>query len=101
MGMEMNYIKDKNFKYLFLFLPIIFWFIDFNATDNDFSFCIFKNTLNINCYGCGLSRGISAVLHLKYIEAIKLNNFNLITIPLIFYFYLKKVFQVINFYPHK
>ena len=81
--METLYIRNKLKLILFLLIPILFWFINYKSTDNDFSFCLIKNIWGIKCYGCGLSRGISAVLHLKFEEAI------------IFIIYAKSLFHLI------
>ena len=94
--METLYIRNKLKLILFLIIPILFWFIDYKSTDNDFSFCLVKNIWGINCYGCGLSRGISALLHLKFEEALKLNKVNLFSIPIIFLIYAKNFFQLLQ-----
>ena len=93
--METLYIRNKLKLILFLLIPILFWFINYKSTDNDFSFCLIKNIWGIKCYGCGLSRGISAVLHLKFEEAFNLNKVNLFSIPIIFIIYAKSLFHLI------
>jgi hypothetical protein len=55
---------------------------DFNAGQQDFSFCLFKNLFGFNCYGCGFLRGFSAFLHLQFDKMLELNPLNLITVPL-------------------
>ncbi len=90
------YIRNNLKLVLFLIIPIIFWLINYKSVDNDFSFCLFKNIWGIKCYGCGLSRGISAVLHLKLEEAYKLNRINLISIPIIFIIYIKSLLKLLK-----
>jgi len=89
MEMGMRYTKNKLFTILLLTIPIVIWFVDYNANDNGFSFCLFKNIFGIKCYGCGVARGLSALLHLKFHRVYELNNLNIISIPILIYLYLK------------
>jgi hypothetical protein len=90
--MAMNFIeKTRLYKIIFLAIPIAIWLVNYQSTDNDFSFCIFKNLFGIKCYGCGLTRGLSAMLHLDFKRMYALNKINLITIPLLSFLYVKKV----------
>ena len=41
--------------------------------------CIFKTLWKVSCPGCGLTRSFEAILHLKFIEAIK---YNILGIPI-------------------
>jgi len=85
---ETKYITART---LFLSLvPIFIWNIDYHATDRDFSFCLFKMITGHCCYGCGLLRGISALLHGDYREALRLNRLNALTIPLLAGVYLRE-----------
>ena len=73
-----------------IFLPFIVFFFDIK--------CIFKSIFHIPCISCGLTRGFIAILHLKFIDAIK---YNILSIPLfivivIFYmlYFLKLLFKI-------
>ena len=92
--MAILYIKDKFNLGLFLLIPISIWFVNYNANDNDFSFCLIKNIFGIKCYGCGLIRGISALLHLKFHRVYELNKINLISIPILIYLYLSTIIEL-------
>ena len=86
--METNYLENRLRK-LFIFLPIFIWFIDFNRSNEDFTFCMIKNLFGYNCYGCGFLRGASAALHFQFDRMVELNSLNLITVPLATYLYFK------------
>ena len=63
-----------------VFLPFIVFFFDVK--------CIFKTIFHIPCISCGLTRAFIAIIHLKFLDAIK---YNILSIPLflfiiIFYF---------------
>jgi hypothetical protein len=91
METEMHLLENRKLLILLLIIPIVIWFVDYNANDNGFSFCIFKIFFGIKCYGCGFLRGVSALLHLKFHRIYELNKINLISIPLIGYLYVLKI----------
>lgn len=71
-------------------LPFIVFFFDIK--------CIFKKIFHIPCISCGLTRGFIAILHLRFIDAIK---YNILSIPLFivivaFYilYFLKLLFKI-------
>lgn len=91
MEMVTHLLKNSIFKILFFSIPIVIWFVNYNASDNDFSICVFKNIFGIKCYGCGLTRGLSAFLHLQFQKVYELNKLNVITIPLLAFLYIKQL----------
>lgn len=42
--------------------------------------CMFKSILGISCPGCGMTRAINEIMHLRFIEAFKLN---ILSIPFV------------------
>jgi hypothetical protein len=74
-------------RLLLLLAPLLLWLVDYHATDRDLSFCLFKLLTGHRCYGCGLVRGLSAVLHGDLRAAWDLNHLNAVTIPLLGYLY--------------
>ena len=92
-----SYIKNKVSFIILILIPIIIWFVDFNANNNDFTFCIFKNIFGKNCYGCGTLRGISAILHLEFKKCVQLNPLNIISLPILSYLYLRSIFITIKY----
>jgi hypothetical protein len=78
---------------ILLVLPIFIWHIDYHSSNAHFTFCLFKNITGRDCYGCGVLRGISAVLHLDFGTAFRLNRLNVVTIPLLGYLYLKELWN--------
>lgn len=76
--------------------PVLVFCVDYHATDQDLSFCLFKLVTGHRCYGCGLLRGLSAVLHGDPVAAWRLNRVNAVTIPLLGYLYVKELKIVIQ-----
>lgn len=93
MGMATRLFAD-NINRLILFGLLIFvWSIDYN-TQGDFTLCLFKNITGKDCPGCGVLRGVSAVLHLDFKSAYALNRMNFVIIPLLAYLYIR--FWILN-----
>jgi hypothetical protein len=53
------------------------------------SICLFKNLFGIECFGCGMTRAISSMLHLNFSEAISYNRLVIIVLPAAFIFLVK------------
>lgn len=83
-----------NINRLILFGLLIFvWSIDYK-TQGEFTLCLFKNITGKDCPGCGVLRGVSAVLHLDFKSAYSLNRMNIVIIPLLAYLYIR--FWILN-----
>lgn len=87
---------DKAKLIFLLMIPVLVWNIDYHAQDPHFTFCLFRNITGRDCYGCGLLRGISALLHFDLGEIPRLNRLNPFTIPLIAWIYWKQLVRAIG-----
>lgn len=88
-----RWLEDNYRIILLLILPILIWNIDYHATNEHFTLCLFRNITGRDCYGCGVLRGLSAALHLNFYAAIQLNKLNLLTLPLLFAIYGKELWK--------
>lgn len=84
---------DSINKLILLGLLICIWSIDYK-TQWDFTLCLFKNITGKDCPGCGVLRGVSAVMHLDFKCAYALNRMNIVIIPLLAYLYIR--FWILN-----
>ncbi|GEM_PF-811152 len=75
-----------------LLAPVPVACVNYHATG--FSFCLFTLITGHHCYGCGLVRGMSAVLHGDFSAAWRLNPLNAVTIPLLTWLYLRELVLV-------
>ncbi|MDQ2947201.1 MAG: DUF2752 domain-containing protein [Acidobacteriota bacterium] len=57
--------------------------IPMDAVNNFPTFCPFKRYLGIECFGCGMTRALSAFLHGNIRDAIAYNRGVLFTLPLL------------------
>ncbi|WP_409038851.1 DUF2752 domain-containing protein [Leptospira soteropolitanensis] len=61
--------------------------------NTQYTVCIFKFLFNIKCLGCGTTRAIWYLIHLDLDNAIKYNQFVVITFPLLSYIVLKWIIK--------
>lgn len=82
--MAIRFIENRIFRLLIL-AGLLIWLsqLDYLRQEPDFTFCLFHHLTGLNCYGCGLLRGIAACMHFDWRAAWTLNKLNAITIPLI------------------
>ena len=86
MAMAIRLFVDNITRLILCVLLIFIWSIDYK-TQGDFTLCLVKNITGKNCPGCGVLRGISAVMHLDLKSAYALNNMNIVVIPLLTYLF--------------
>lgn len=77
-----------------LFLPAILIFLPANFFDNGQTVCISKLLLNVECFGCGMTRAIQHAIHLEFKTAYQYNKLVVIVLPLLLYVYFQ---EMINF----
>src|ERR1700683_5198329 len=88
--------SGNKWRIILLFLGLVFiWMIDYDHP-GDFSLCIFRNITGHPCYGCGLLKGISALLHGDFSKVCQYNKLNLVTIPLLSLEFLKEMFRSVK-----
>jgi hypothetical protein len=78
-----------------LLIPFLVWGVNPHASDQDFSFCLYHLITGHRCYGCGLLRGLSAVLHGDWKRVYELNHLNLISIPLLVFVYAREWVRIV------
>jgi uncharacterized protein DUF2752 len=88
MGMAIRWLGGNINRVVLLGLLLFAWSIDYKA-QGDLTLCLFKNLTGKDCPGCGVLRGISAVLHLDLGRAYALNHFNIVIIPLLAYLFMR------------
>jgi hypothetical protein len=88
MGTATRLFADNINRLILLGLLLFIWSIGYKI-QGDFTLCLFKNTTGVPCPGCGVLRGISAVMHLDFKSAFALNRMNIVIIPLLAYLYIR------------
>ena len=88
MGTAIRWFGDNRSRLILCGLLYFIWSIDYK-TQSDFTLCLFKNVTGKDCPGCGVLRGISAVMHLDFGRAYALNSLNIVIIPLLGYLFVR------------
>ena len=80
MHMEMTLKTNKNrIINIFILVIVIILFVILFILKKEIP-CMFKSIFGISCPGCGMTRAINEIIHLRFINAFK---FNILSIPLV------------------
>lgn len=79
-------------KLILLFaLPYFLFFVSLDSLETKQSICLIKNISGIECWGCGITKAIIAVLQLDFIRAYNYNKLIIIVFPLMSYLWAKNI----------
>lgn len=70
---------------LLILIPITLLILPANFFDNGKSVCLSVMLLDIECYGCGITRAIMHLIHFDLEEALYYNALSFIVLPLLIY----------------
>ncbi len=70
---------------LLILIPIMLLILPANFFDNGKSVCLSVMLLNIECYGCGITRAIMHLIHFDLEEALYYNTLSFVVLPLLIY----------------
>jgi hypothetical protein len=70
---------------LLILIPITLLILPANFFDNGKSVCLSVMLLDIECYGCGITRAIMHLLHFDLEEAFYYNILSFIVLPILIY----------------
>lgn len=71
-----------------LVIPIVLLFLPATYFDTGETVCLSKRLLDIECLGCGLTRGIQHLIHLDFQTAWDFNKLSFVVFPLLVYLYI-------------
>lgn len=77
-----------------LLLPFLIFFLPFNLVDSGPTICIYKNITGHNCYGCGITRAITAFIKGDAIKSIEYNPLVIIVFPVGLTVYFKELWTI-------
>lgn len=70
---------------LLILIPITLLILPANFFDNGKSVCLSVMLLDIECYGCGITRAIMHLIHFDLEEALYYNSLSFIVLPILIY----------------
>jgi hypothetical protein len=77
-------LKNQILKFiLVLALLFVFYNIPKKYLGDTYPICLYRIIFNKKCIGCGTTRAVWSMLHLKFNEAIKYNKLIVLTFPLL------------------
>lgn len=71
-----------------LVTPVVLLFLPANYFDTGETICLSKRLLDIECLGCGLTRGIQHLIHLDFETAWEFNKLTFVIFPLLVYLWI-------------
>jgi hypothetical protein len=75
--------KPKIFLFILLFIGgIVLLFLPKDFFDSGQSMCLSVVLLDMECYGCGMTRAIQHLIHFDFQQALHYNKLSLIVFPL-------------------
>jgi hypothetical protein len=79
--------------------PLVLFFLPADQFDHGTTWCPSKRFLDLECLGCGMTRGIQHLLHLEFSTAWNFNKLSFAVLPVLIYFWftwLRQLFQKIK-----
>jgi Protein of unknown function (DUF2752) len=70
-------------------IPLILLILPSDYFDNGSSKCLSVMLLDVECYGCGMTRAIMHMIHGEFMEAFYFNMASFIVLPLLVYLWVK------------
>lgn len=90
-------LKSTRIKLIFFIsIPLVLFLIPINWLSDSHTLCLYKNYFNKECYGCGITRAVFSILHLKFEKALAYNKLVLIVFPLLVFAWVKRLKNIYN-----
>lgn len=86
----------KIFLWGIVIAPFFLLLLPVDHFDSGNSICISVLLANIECYACGLTRGVMHFIHLDFAGAWEFNKLTFIVVPLLFLYWLRAFLIVFN-----
>jgi hypothetical protein len=99
MQREDSWLKNKiTYKILalagLLLIPVLICLVPLSWVESQHSVCLIRNITGHDCYGCGMTRAVSAVMHFRLSDAFHFNKLVIIVFPLLVYIWGEKIYTL-------
>ena len=88
-------VKNKWLKriagILLMLVPVVLFILPADYFDTGEAMCPSKRFLNLECLGCGLTRGVQHAIHFEFEKAWLFNKLTFVVLPIGFYLWLSYV----------
>lgn len=83
-------------RIIIVILPIALWVLPVSYFDTGESLCLSKQLLDMECYGCGMTRGIMHLMHGDILGAWMFNKLSFFVLPLLAFLWLRNLARLFN-----
>ncbi len=87
---------NKIFQWGIVIAPFFLLLLPVDHFDTGESICVSKFLAGIECYACGLTRGVMHFIHLDFAGAWEFNKLTFIVVPLLSLYWLKALLTVLK-----
>jgi hypothetical protein len=97
--LETNKLKKNIGKVLLILLlvgPFLLLFLPADYFDSGESICLSVYLFDLQCLGCGLTRGVMHLIHLDFKEAWEFNKLSFLVVPIAILFWIYLLGKLIN-----
>ncbi len=87
---------NKVFFYLVFLSPFILFLMPANYFDHGDSTCLSVRLAGIECYACGMTRGVMHLMHFEFSKAWEYNKLTFLVVPVLSILWIRSVYEVRN-----
>jgi hypothetical protein len=91
-----RYLFTLAFNLVIVVSPLVLVLLPVNYFDVGKSICLSKMLAGVECYACGMTRGIMHLIHLDFSGAWQFNKLSFIVLPMLFPLWLKSLYQILG-----
>src|SRR4051812_25187322 len=84
------------YGFLLLVTPAVLLLLPPDQFDSGRSICLSQLLLNIECYGCGMTRGIQHLLHGDLMIAMQFNKLSVAVLPVLIFLWCRELIRVVS-----
>ena len=77
-------------------LPLVAYLVPEGWIMQGHSICLVHNLFGVECWGCGMTRALYSLMHLRFADAWHLNRAVVIVAPLLAYVWIKWVVRLVK-----
>jgi hypothetical protein len=92
-----NFNIDKGMLVVYILVPISIFLLPMNFFDSDTTVvCLSRLLLDMECWGCGLTRSVMHALHCDFIGAWGYNKLIVVVLPLLIAVWAKNLWKILK-----
>ena len=91
--MNFSLLFNRSKLAFIVLVPVVLLLLPADFFDSGKSVCLSKIFFDVQCYACGLTRGIMHLIHLEFEEAFAYNMLSFIVLPLLMVVWIQWFFK--------